>query len=462
MWARNLRKLFIQIRNKLEYDDELWPELLNTLESRVKAVTQTVGAKKFAPCSYTLYLPATDMADLDRQGLTQLFADELAKAIGDYIRNNHLTIVGRRVTVRMVGSDELNGGGRIEHCFIPDTAQSSISSANELSDCIDISEQPTIEELADKGETTEFWSLRSAPAYLEIIDTENDTGMAAGHRFYLTTLPATIGRHTPGCHSVVDIPSAESTKRVSRNHALIEMISGQFVLRDLKSKNGTYINDMCIEPGASVVLAADDRITLADSVILAFHPQSSTDDQTTTGDPLSDAQSISSKSVVPTTPTTALLESLQKLGLDIADGIERVNEMFMQSRGRYGFVFRRTDRDASTILKLSRPAVDEDSFVTFVNALRITLMERTTGEVSPGCSRMPRQFRYSQLCRYVNILRNSSLHLNKDPEYDHIASCVIGRPFDRETLPYLDMQIKLLGMTKDLLAEIYEFGVALP
>jgi pSer/pThr/pTyr-binding forkhead associated (FHA) protein len=57
--------------------------------------------------------------------------------------------------------------------------------------------------------------------------------------------------------------------RVSRYHTLIELVAGQWIIRDLESANGTFVNGKPISEGHS--LSPDDRITVGDTE-LVFQP----------------------------------------------------------------------------------------------------------------------------------------------------------------------------------------------
>jgi len=57
--------------------------------------------------------------------------------------------------------------------------------------------------------------------------------------------------------------------RVSRYHTLIELVAGQWIMRDLESANGTFVNGKPISEGHS--LSPDDRITVGDTE-LVFQP----------------------------------------------------------------------------------------------------------------------------------------------------------------------------------------------
>jgi len=57
--------------------------------------------------------------------------------------------------------------------------------------------------------------------------------------------------------------------RVSRYHTLIELVAGQWIIRDLESANGTFVNGQPVSEGHS--LSPDDRITVGDTE-LVFKP----------------------------------------------------------------------------------------------------------------------------------------------------------------------------------------------
>ena len=70
-------------------------------------------------------------------------------------------------------------------------------------------------------------------------------GQEMGRRVRVTTEPLIIGR-SPKCEIQVDQES------VSRNHCRIRFEGGEFLVRDLGSTNGTYVNDDLVhERGAA-------------------------------------------------------------------------------------------------------------------------------------------------------------------------------------------------------------------
>ena len=71
-----------------------------------------------------------------------------------------------------------------------------------------------------------------------------------------------MGRNAD-CHIVVNLPS------VSREHAIIRLVEGKFFIEDLKSRNGTTVNNQEIK--GRTELAHNDRIKICDSIFAFFN-----------------------------------------------------------------------------------------------------------------------------------------------------------------------------------------------
>ena len=72
-------------------------------------------------------------------------------------------------------------------------------------------------------------------------------------------------------------------KFVSRSHCRIDFANDEYLITDLESKNGTYINGRRLSPNEPYVLKAGDVIDLAvNAVKLRFPPNSGDDNQTVT------------------------------------------------------------------------------------------------------------------------------------------------------------------------------------
>ena len=77
------------------------------------------------------------------------------------------------------------------------------------------------------------------------------------------TRVVTIGRQV-GVYLLIDQGS------VSRRHAEISYANGQYVLRDLGSSYGTFVNDQRLEPGSLSILKQGDRIRFGNKVTYTF------------------------------------------------------------------------------------------------------------------------------------------------------------------------------------------------
>lgn len=88
-----------------------------------------------------------------------------------------------------------------------------------------------------------------------------EVGPDSGRTIELVLPKAVMGRH-PHCDVVVDVSA------VSRRHAQILQIAGDFYIEDLKSRNGTYVNNELVKGRRS--LATGDVIRICD-VEYSFH-----------------------------------------------------------------------------------------------------------------------------------------------------------------------------------------------
>lgn len=69
-----------------------------------------------------------------------------------------------------------------------------------------------------------------------------------------------IGRLTPKVFVDIDLTHLDQEKVVSRRHAAITHISYHYVIKDLDSHNGTFINEIRLKQGESVVLHPGDEV----------------------------------------------------------------------------------------------------------------------------------------------------------------------------------------------------------
>ncbi|WP_161569157.1 FHA domain-containing protein [Candidatus Oscillochloris fontis] len=79
-----------------------------------------------------------------------------------------------------------------------------------------------------------------------------------------------IGWYDAAAGTAPDIdlhPVGGSAQGVSRQHAVIRLIDGQWVITDLGSTNGTFLNDMRMSPNSSTVIQDRTRIRLGNVII---------------------------------------------------------------------------------------------------------------------------------------------------------------------------------------------------
>ena len=96
-----------------------------------------------------------------------------------------------------------------------------------------------------------------------IQDTETQLAflLINGRVFYLTKPEIIMGRSR---HNDLIIPDL----RISRMHAKLSRINDRYLLVDLNSTGGTYVNE---HPIVQKLLDSGDEVSLANSVYLVFH-----------------------------------------------------------------------------------------------------------------------------------------------------------------------------------------------
>lgn len=70
----------------------------------------------------------------------------------------------------------------------------------------------------------------------------------------------TIGRQDPACHCDIDVTEVDQNLFSSRRHAEIIARFGEYYLKDVGSRNGTYVNNKKIGVNEEVKLKHQDRI----------------------------------------------------------------------------------------------------------------------------------------------------------------------------------------------------------
>jgi pSer/pThr/pTyr-binding forkhead associated (FHA) protein len=103
----------------------------------------------------------------------------------------------------------------------------------------------------------EMSASTSAPAASLILQTTPD-GEECGQRIPLDNPPIIIGRSPERCRVVLPWNS------VSRQHAKIDVVHGQYVITDLGSRDGTYVNNRPIPSHCFIALNDGDYIKILD------------------------------------------------------------------------------------------------------------------------------------------------------------------------------------------------------
>ena len=97
-------------------------------------------------------------------------------------------------------------------------------------------------------------------------------GSTPGQRFELTTERVVLGRNAD---CAVILPPPGNTA-VSREHAAILCVQGKFYIEDLKSRNGTHVNNQAIKD--RTLLRDNDRIRICD-YLFTFHDAPPADEE---------------------------------------------------------------------------------------------------------------------------------------------------------------------------------------
>jgi hypothetical protein len=88
----------------------------------------------------------------------------------------------------------------------------------------------------------------------------SQTGPLPGQRWLLGEADFIIGRDD-------DVDLVVPERQISRNHALIRYVSGSYVIQDLESKNGTYVNGVQIQEPTTLQDGDSIQVALACEII---------------------------------------------------------------------------------------------------------------------------------------------------------------------------------------------------
>ena len=95
-----------------------------------------------------------------------------------------------------------------------------------------------------------------------------EAGSGGTAEFWVEKDVALVGRASPsdGVEPDVDLTEVDPNRLVSRRHALISRRKGGFVIEDLESVNGTYLNGVQrLQPHAQTLLRDGDQVSFGET-----------------------------------------------------------------------------------------------------------------------------------------------------------------------------------------------------
>ena len=223
----------------------------------------------FVPNNYTIYLNNDDLEAL-RPYITAL-TSEMLGYLKKKAKERKYTLVGSPVIVFQF-EDHVDIG-HIKVCgYYDETKKDLLAKKEDIEDVIEIKELHELREKNQKTsqeakraeeipegklETTQKYSLKNLG--LTVFRSKSEQvclvikeGMDKNRNFRLTGRRAIIGRDQ-SCDIVL------SDSSISRRHAVLEQRRKQYVIRDLNSTNGTFVNGIRI---TEKVLKLEDEIKL--------------------------------------------------------------------------------------------------------------------------------------------------------------------------------------------------------
>ncbi len=98
-----------------------------------------------------------------------------------------------------------------------------------------------------------------------------EVGNGGTAEFWVEKDVALVGRSSPadGVEPDVDLSEMDTNRLVSRRHAFIMRRRGGFVIEDLESVNGTYLNGVQrLQPHAQILLRDGDQISFGETRVI--------------------------------------------------------------------------------------------------------------------------------------------------------------------------------------------------
>jgi predicted component of type VI protein secretion system len=229
-------------------------EIAKRLEREMEARPTISVGRTYVPNHYTVTLNPDDFAEFEpfRHSLEH----NLAEFISDLAAERGYSLVARPKVTLQAGLDTPKRGIEIE-ARLSDAPASSVANTTRVgprSNPVTADEEPIERTHAmpkiDRNSVPDAPNRQAVappPAYLK-----PTVGDLAGREFPIVKTLLSIGRGLDN-DLVIDDP------RVSRHHSQITFRHSHYLLRDLRSTNGTFVNGQPVE---AVVLASGDVVSI--------------------------------------------------------------------------------------------------------------------------------------------------------------------------------------------------------
>ena len=265
-------------------------------------------------------------------------------------------------------------------------------------------------------------------------------GLNPGQLFSLEGESCTLGRH-PDCGVVLDV------RAVSREHARVVQVEGTFYVEDLKSRNGTFLNDEQVAGRRK--LRENDQIRICD-VVFAFHYGSPevTNDSVEEAVNESEAMMIDDADVGATSTITSKLDiSSGRSGLRLTVNAEVKLKALLEIMQNLG---------SAVGMNEVLPKLLDNLFAIFIQADRgfIVLKDKKSGRLIPAAVKHRREDDAEQI-RISRTIVNSVMSSKEailsadaavDSRFGEAASIVDFQIHSMMCAPLVGSEDKVLGV----------------
>lgn len=237
-----------------QLDQRIWRRICASLEPGV-------SGKIIVPSTFVVWLSTDDITLIgEARPLAEInFAHELRKRAGA----KRWQIASGPVVAIRHDADAFNGMPRVEHWYHGESnlpAEDPFLAKDHSPGVRAASQSPSLVSVRDTLIDTVVEGRRDAHRDLETVP--DSSCRLAGADGISIVLSPFRRRFSLGRAADVDIPVRNGL--VSAHHALLRWNEGSWMLEDAGSRNGTFLNDLVIDPGPSGAtrLADGDRVRL--------------------------------------------------------------------------------------------------------------------------------------------------------------------------------------------------------